>query len=168
MFFCFSQGALDYSRDIEKQIHKTITPIRDELEREDEEPSSTTEPTIKENAEISGRDTDEDASFSENEQIPSQSFVSDEHKQTTEESHLSSSIPTTDEKKVDHEIFPTTTTTTITEPSINKIDESESKLQATNSTVTPPEANIYQNVTNSKSFRFNILILFFSFLSRTN
>ncbi|CAF2081466.1 unnamed protein product, partial [Rotaria magnacalcarata] len=125
---------LDYSQNREKQINKTIMPTDDELEKDDEEPSSTTEQTIRE---ISGRDTDEDASFSENEQIPSESFKSDEKQKTIEDSHPSLLLSSaTNEKQDDHEIQPT-----ITQSSINEL---ESKSKSTHSIVEPPETIIHR------------------------
>ncbi|UJR26385.1 hypothetical protein I4U23_007717 [Adineta vaga] len=85
-----------YSIDNEKQINNTISTKHDESEKEDDEQSSTTGPTVQEldkDEHITGKDTDEDASFSESEQISSQSIKSDTPQQS------------------DHVIQPTTTTT---------------------------------------------------------
>ncbi|CAF4554913.1 unnamed protein product [Rotaria sp. Silwood1] len=138
----------DYSTDMKKQINKETTSKYDELEKDEEEQSSATEPTIRElvkhDEDIAGRDTDEDASFSESEQISSQLFTSDEQKQSsnlikaTEESHPSSLL-STNEKQDDHEII-----TTTAESSINKSNELESQLQTTDSVVKSLETNIDQ------------------------
>ncbi|CAF4522387.1 unnamed protein product [Rotaria sp. Silwood1] len=138
----------DYSTDMEKQINKETTSKYDELEKDEEEQSSATEPTIRElvkhDEDIAGRDTDEDASFSESEQISSQLFTSDEQKQSsnlikaTEESHPSSLL-STNEKQDNHEII-----TTTAESSINKSNELESQLQTTDSVVKSLETNIDQ------------------------
>ncbi|CAF3882125.1 unnamed protein product, partial [Rotaria sp. Silwood2] len=135
----------DYSTDMEKQINKKITSKHDELEKDDEEQSSVTEPTIREiikDDDAEGKDTDEDASFSESEQISSQYFMSDEQKQssnlikTTEQSDPSLLLPI-HVKQDDREIISTTT-----DSSINKINELESQLQTTDSILKSSETNI--------------------------
>ncbi|CAF1404678.1 unnamed protein product, partial [Rotaria sordida] len=130
-----------HSANIEKQINKITASKYDELEKEDEEHSSTTEPTIREimkDDETAGKDTDEDASFSDSEQIPSQSFMSDEQNQslnlikTTEEESHPSYLLSTNEKQDDHETI-STTTTTATDSSINRINELETQLPTSDS-----------------------------------
>ncbi len=85
---CF-QGEENSSPDIEQNIMSKY----DESEKEDEE-SSTTGPTVQEltkNEQTTGKDTDEDASFSESEQTPLRSSKSDKQQQSTD------AIQTTDE-----------------------------------------------------------------------
>jgi len=86
--FCF-QGEQNSSPDMEQNIISKY----DESEKEDEE-SSTTGPTVQEltkNEQTTGKDTDEDASFSESEQTPLRSSKSDKQQQSTD------AIQTTDE-----------------------------------------------------------------------
>ncbi|CAF3497813.1 unnamed protein product [Rotaria sordida] len=139
-----------HSANIEKQINKITASKYDELEKEDEEHSSTTEPTIREimkDDETAGKDTDEDASFSDSEQIPSQSFMSDEQNQslnlikTTEEESHPSYLLSTNEKQDDHETISTTTTTT-TDSSINRINELETQLPTSDSIEKSSETTI--------------------------
>ena len=78
------QGQQIYSTGNEKQINDTISTKYDESEKEDEDQSSTTGPTVQENekdGQRTGKDTDEDASFSEGEQISLNSAKSDTHQQ---------------------------------------------------------------------------------------
>lgn len=78
------QGQQIYSTDNEKQINDTISTKHDESEKEDEDQSSTTGPTVQENekdGQKTGKDTDEDASFSEGEQFSLNSAKSDTHQQ---------------------------------------------------------------------------------------
>jgi hypothetical protein len=118
LFFFRRTGEQHQSPEDEKQINKTFLSKYDESDKEDEEQSSTTEPTVRENIKYEQRtekDTDEDASFSENEQILSKSSMSDEQQQqqqTTEESRLSSIIGT-NEIQDDHEIISKTTESSI-------------------------------------------------------
>ncbi len=102
---------------IESQLNETITSKYDELEKEDEEQSSATEPTaieIVKNEQSIGKDTDEDASFSESEPISSKSFMSDEQQQPLSRSQIieesrPSSLISTNEMHDNHEIISKTT-----------------------------------------------------------
>lgn len=76
----------------DEQINRSLQGKSEQWEREDEDQSSTTEPTVREYQtyeQSTGRDTDEDASFSENEQILSKSFTSDEQQALREDAHPS-------------------------------------------------------------------------------
>ncbi len=113
VFFFGRTGEQHESPEDEKQISRAY----DESEKEDEEQSSTTEPTVRENIKYeqkTGKDTDEDASFSENEQILSKSSMSDEQQQQqiTKESRPLSIIGT-NEIQDDHEIISKTTESSI-------------------------------------------------------
>ncbi|CAF1215180.1 unnamed protein product, partial [Adineta ricciae] len=98
-----------YSTGNEKQINDTISTKYDESEKEDEDQSSTTGPTVQENekdGQRTGKDTDEDASFSEGEQFSLNSAKSDTHQQArhaiTDQFHaspLTSSAIIKDENK---------------------------------------------------------------------
>ncbi len=149
MLFFFYTGEEHDSSDIEKQINTIITSKYDESEKEDEEQSSTTGPTVLEyikREQITGKDTDEDASFSENEQILSKSFTSDDQQQsenviqTKEESHPSS-IVSTNTIEDDHETISKTT-----ESLINEINQSESQIQSSEIQDKQPETVIDQKV----------------------
>ncbi|CAF1166515.1 unnamed protein product, partial [Adineta ricciae] len=93
----------------EKQINDIISTKYDESEKEDEDLSSTTGPTVQENekdGQRTGKDTDEDASFSEGEQFSLNSAKSDTHQQAqhtiTDQFHaspLTSSAIIKDENK---------------------------------------------------------------------
>ena len=121
----------------------------DELGMKDEEQSSTTEPTVQEITpceQKTDKDTDEDASFSENEQISTRSWKSDEQQtslntlETTEESHPSFPI-SANEKQDDHEIMSCTT-----ESSINRMNILESQLQSMYSVIKQLETTMDQEV----------------------
>jgi len=147
IFFC--TGEQRYSPDIEKQIDSTITTKYDESEKEDEDQSSATGQTVFEKIkyeQTTGKDTDEDASFSENEQILSKSFTSDEQQQSlnairTNEQSRPSSIISTNEIQDDHEIISKTI-----ESSINDRNKSESQVQSIETQVKQPDIDIDQKV----------------------
>jgi len=149
VLFFFYTGEEHDSSDIEKQINTIITSKYDESEKEDEEQSSTTGPTVLEyikHEQITGKDTDEDASFSENEQILTKSFTSDDQQQsenviqTKEESHPSS-IVSTNAIEDDHETISKTT-----ESLINETNQSESQIESSEIQDKQPETVIDQKV----------------------
>ena len=113
MFFFHRTGDQRESAVTEKQISGLSTSKYDESEKEEDEQSSTTEPTIRENAKYQQKiekDTDEDASFSENEQILSKPPMSDEQQQQQQQQQIKeesrpSSIIETNEIQDDHEII---------------------------------------------------------------
>jgi hypothetical protein len=128
--FLFSQGTQDHSSDIEKQINIPLVSKYDESEKEDDEQSSTTGPTVKEYLKYeqsTGKDTDEDASFSEGEQTKSdeQQQQSVNAIQQIEESRPSSLISIS-ETYDDHE-----STSDKTKSLINELNKSEVQLQST-------------------------------------
>ncbi|CAF3594032.1 unnamed protein product, partial [Adineta steineri] len=122
------------SLDNEKQINETISSSKfDESEKDDEEHSSTTGPTVQEfekDEQTTGKDTDEDASFSESEQISLNSSKSDRQKQSyytrqiSDESLPLSSTPTNIEQIQRKSI------SKAQELLINELDELESELKS--------------------------------------
>jgi hypothetical protein len=165
LFFFRRTGEQHQSPEDEKQINKTFLSKYDESDKEDEEQSSTTEPTVRENIKYEQRtekDTDEDASFSENEQILSKSFTSDEQQQSlnairTNEQSRPSSIISTNEIQDDHEIISKTI-----ESSINDRNKSESQVQSIETQVKQPDINIDQKVMFFKKNKLFEASTFFS------
>jgi hypothetical protein len=116
VFFFHRTGDQRESPENEKQIIGVSTLKYDESEKEDDEQSSTTDPTVRESFKYQQRvekDTDEDASFSENEQILSKPSMSDEQQQQTKEESRPSSIIGTNEIQDDHEIISKTAESSI-------------------------------------------------------